>query len=104
MQRRWTLPVLHFMRTHVSTWSDEYGRLWLFQQSFKPTAQVASLLDSGTVDGHLVFMHAADARHPLQLGSTVRLTRGDTSLTVEVTRVLDSVGSRSGFKFLLIVV
>ena len=82
MQRRWTLPRLHFMRTHVSTWSDEYGRLWLFQQSFKPTVQIASLLDSGAVEGHLVFMHAPDARHGLQLGSKVRLRREGTSLTV----------------------
>jgi len=95
------LPTVQFMKTHVSTWLDEYGRLWLFQQSFKPTPMIKDLLQ--TIDGHLVFMYAKNASEPIRIGDTIQLTRDKEHLEIEIEKVLESRASRSGFKNVFII-
>ena len=95
------LPSVQFMKTHVSTWVDIYGRLWLFQQSFKPEKKVKELLQ--TLDGHLVFMYSKNANEPIRIGDTILLTRDKEHIQIQIESVLESRASRSGFKNVFII-
>ncbi len=95
------LPTVQFMKTHVSTWIDEYQRLWLFQQSFKPTSQIKELIS--TIDGHLVFMYEKNTSEPIRIGDTIQLMRDKEQIVIEIDRVLESRASKSGFKNVFII-
>lgn len=93
------LPTVWFMKNHVSTWSDEYNRLWLFQQSFKPTSQIKEM----DIDGHLVYMYEKNIQEPICIGDTIRLIRDKEQLNIEIEQVLESRASKSGFKNVFII-
>jgi len=95
------LPTIQFMKNHVSTWVDEYQRLWLFQQSFKPTPQIKDLVS--TIDGHLVFMYEKNASEPIRIGDTIQLMRDKEQIMIEIDQVLESRASKSGFKNVFII-
>jgi len=87
------------MKNHVSTWTDEYGRLWLFQQSFKPTSFIKNM----DIDGHLVYMYEKNAQEPVCIGDTIALIRDKEHLQIEIEQVLESRASKSGFKNVFII-
>ena len=83
----------------MSTWTDEYGRLWLFQQSFKPTSFIKNM----DIDGHLVYMYEKNAQEPVCIGDTIALIRDKEHLQIEIEQVLESRASKSGFKNVFII-
>lgn len=93
------LPTVWFMKNHVSTWTDEYGRLWLFQQSFKPTSFIKDL----DIDGHLVYLYEKKIQEPICIGDTITLIRDKEQLQIEIGQVLESRASKSGFKNVFII-